>query len=169
MEGIKEILKSPRKTAILGLVGNILWLVYYMTRIRVFALLSIFNLLSNITTIGLIVYFAIVLMRMNKKMVDIKIANYTLIITYIISALWNLCGFEILSVIFLVINILYFCNIFFRKPQIIDNKIFLIAHIIVRLLNLIGSFSLLSLVFTIIFLLSVPYFYNYYELLKGGK
>lgn len=169
MEEIKEILKSPRKTVILGLVGSILWLVYYVFQTRGFVVLNPFILLSNITSIGLIVYFSIVLMRMNKKRVDIKIANYTLIITYIISALWNLRYFEIFTIIFLVINILYFCNIFLKKPQIIDNKIFLIANIVFRLLNLIFSFSLLSLVLTIILLSSVPYFYNYYELLKGGK
>ena len=80
---MKELLKSPKKTAILGLVGSvIMFLIVLMT---FSSQLLITNTVYNLFIIGLVFYFTVVLMRMTRQKGNIKIANYILIITYTIT------------------------------------------------------------------------------------
>ena len=65
MERIKEILNSPKNTAIFGLIGAMC-----------------LTFLSG--EIGLIVYFIFVLLRMKHKKANIKISQVILIINYVL-------------------------------------------------------------------------------------
>lgn len=182
MEKLKELMSSPKKTAILGLSGSILML------ITTFTSLYISNLILNsynLYIIGLIVYFIIILMRMYKQKGNIKVANILLLTTYIISFVAVIFvdiveGESILiDIILFGTIILYLCNILFRKIKFINNKIFAVILIGFSIYQLI-RFGIYFLNETELYLISyfikycgyitiVPYFYNYYELLKGGK
>ncbi len=82
MNSIKDFFSSPKKTAILGLIGSILMLSSLLIN---FSISYIFN---DLYVIGLIVYFSIVLARMYKKQGNIKFANYILISVYSIQLLF---------------------------------------------------------------------------------
>ena len=82
MEKIKEFLSSPKKTAILGLIGSILMLI---TTITTLYTTNIILNTYNLYIIGLIVYFSIILIRMYKQKGNIKLANILLVVTYIVS------------------------------------------------------------------------------------
>lgn len=183
MEKIKEFMSSPKKTAILGLVGSVIML------LTTFTTLYTSNIILNsynLYIIGLIVYFSIVLMRMYKQRGNIKIANTLLIATYIISFILFLFLFyfahaelNLIDIIFFGTIILYLCNILFEKLKIINNKVFAVIIIGFSVYQLV-RFAIYFLDETDMYLISysikyigymaiVPYFYNYYELLKGGK
>ena len=183
MEKLKEFMRSPKKTAILGLIGSILmlanWIIYFTP----------FSILDEFCSICLIIYFIVILVRMFLQKGNLKFANYTLIISYIVTILmiipnikyiFNIVG--IAYVLSLVTMILYLCNILLRKNNFVNNKIFAIVIIIYTLIQLISSLDTFNLfaikysVFTeeIIYIINyigylfiIPYFYNYYNVLKG--
>lgn len=181
---MKEFFKSPKKTAILGLVGSVIMLlIVFMTFNTDYLIFNMYNLYI----IGLLVYFIIILMRMYKQAGNLKIANYLLIATYIIS----LCG-EIfadiaegesilIGVIIFGITILYLCNILFRKIKFINNKIYAVVVIGISLYQIISigkymfiyndliQYIMVDIIKILSYIATVPYFYNYYELLKEEK
>lgn len=179
---MKEFFKSPKKTAILGLIGSVIMLIttlstLYTTNI----LLNIYNLYI----IGLIIYFTVILMRMYKQKGNIKIANTLLLITYIISFIGVMLvdiaegdSFLIDIILFGTI-ILYLCNILFRKLKIINNKVFAVIIIgfsvyqLIRFgtyfLNETDSYLISYCIKYLGYMAIVPYFYNYYKLLKEEK
>ena len=183
MKKFKNFMSSPKKTAILGLVGSLLMLL----DISVY-----FSLLDNLYAMGLIVYFIIILFRMFAQKGNLKIANYTLIITYLAQLLmiipnikYNyLLGIIIYVVSFFII-LLYFVNILLRKKNFVNNKIFAITIILYTLFQLfklmINGFSVFGiryapLVEVTIYIINyigyifiIPYFYNYYNILRGEK
>ena len=81
MEKLKEFMRSPKKTAILGLIGSILmlanWIIYFTP----------FSILDELCSICLIIYFIVILVRMFLQKGNLKFANYTLIISYIVTLL----------------------------------------------------------------------------------
>lgn len=179
---MKEFFKSPKMTTILGLVGSVIMLITTFTTLYTTnILLNIYNLYI----IGLIIYFTVILMRMYKQNGNIKIANTLLLITYIISFIGVMLvdiaegdTFFIDIVLFGTI-ILYLCNILFRKLKIINNKVFAVIIIGFSVYQLV-RFGVYFLNEKDMYLISycikylgymaiVPYFYNYYELLKGEK
>lgn len=180
---MKEFLKSPKKTAILGLVGSVIMLIPMF----LYSQYSLISSLYNVYFIGLIIYFVIVLSRMFKQRGNIKVANYILIITYIISILASIIlgilegEFFTLDDLLLIIMTLYFSNILLRKVKLINNKAFAIIVIGLSIYQLIRygfiifsvkEIEILDLSYFVKHLAHitiVPYFYNYYELLKGGK
>lgn len=182
MEKIKEFLKSPKKTAVLGLIGSMIMLITTLTTLYTTnILLNIYNLYI----IGLLIYFAVILMRMYKQNGNIKIANTLLLITYIISfisvMLVDIAEGELflIDIIFFGTITLYLCNILFGKLKIINNKVFAVIIIGFSVYQLI-RFAIYFLNETDMYLISysikyagyiaiVPYFYNYYELLKEEK
>lgn len=179
---MKEFLKSPKKTAILGLIGSVIMLITTITTLYTSNL--ILNS-YNLYIIGLIVYFSIILMRMYKKKGNIKIANTLLIITYIISSISvifvGIVDGEsfLIDIIFFGTITLYLCNILFGKLKIINNKVFAVIIIgfsvykLVRFgiyfLNETDMYLILYSIKYLGYMAIVPYFYNYYELLKEEK
>lgn len=180
---MKEFLKSPKKTAILGLAGSVIMLIPMFLYIQY----SLTSSIYNVYFIGLIIYFVTVLSRMFKQKGNIKFANYILIITFIISILASIIlgilegEFFTLDDLLLIIMTLYFSNILLRKVKLINNKVFAIIVIGLSIYQLIRygfiifsikEIEILDLSYFIKHLAHitiVPYFYNYYELLKGGK
>lgn len=179
---MKEFLKSPKKTAILGLLGSVIML------ITTFTTLYTSNIILNsynLYIIGLIVYFAIILMRMYKQKGNIKIANTLLIATYIVSSISiifvSIADGEsyLIDIIFFGTITLYLCNILFRKLKIINNKVFAVIIIgfsvyqLIRFgtyfLNETDSYLISYCIKYLGYMAIVPYFYNYYELLKEEK
>ena len=178
---MKEFLKSPKKTAILGLFGSLIMMIVMFMKIDEYLLiLNIYNLYI----IGLVIYFVIILIRMLKQKGNIKIANYTLIITNIISLFGtifvNIAEGEMIftDIIIFAIVILYFCNILLRKLRFINNKVFAIVIIVTSIYHLINIcryilnyneievYIILDFIKYLAYITIVPYFYNYYDLLK---
>ncbi len=184
MEKLKDFLSSPKKTAILGLIGSVLNLAYLLL-IYIKLHSSSFNiivyLLLYANIIGLITYFSIILLRILKKKGNIKIANYTLLVTYIVSLVVSIFVGILEGEIFnlqdllRIITILYLFNILFHKLKFMNNKIFAVLVIIFSLLPMINallsnrttiSINVVSLTNNLGYLLIIPYFYNFYNLLK---
>ena len=179
---MKEFFKSPKKTAILGLVGSVIMLLIVLMTFS--SQLLITNTVYNLFIIGLVFYFTVVLMRMRRQKGNIKIANYTLIITYTITLIGTISfgiaeGESILiEVLIYGIIILYLCNILLRKFKFINNKIYAVVVIglsvyqivsIGRYLfiyNDVAQYVIRDLIIILSYMATVPYFYNYYELLK---
>ena len=180
MEKIKEFLSSPKKTAILGLIGSILMLI---TTITTLYTTNIILNTYNLYIIGLIVYFSIILIRMYKQKGNIKLANILLLVTYIVSfVLSSVVDFMqeesiLIDIILFGTIILYLCNILFRKLKIINNKIFAVIvlgfsvfQIIRFIIYFFSETDLYLMLYSIKYLgymAIVPYFYIYYNLLKG--
>lgn len=180
---MKEFLKSPKKTAILGLIGSILmlssWLIYFTP----------FSVLDKLCSIGLIVYFIIILVRMFTQKGNLKIANYTLILAYILQLVMIIPSIKyaftvngIVYVMSLIIVLLYFFNILLRKKNFVNNKIFAVVislYTLVQLIFVIKSYNFFTTRYSpivettiysinyIAYLFIIPYFYNYYNILKG--
>lgn len=80
--------------------------------------------------------------------------------------------YDIVSLILNLINVLYIFNILFKQGNIkfMTNKVFAIANIVICLVIIFKSgFSWFYILYYLVYLLKIPYFYNYYELLKGSK
>lgn len=180
---MQEFLKSPKKTAILGLVGSVIMLIPML----LYSKYSLFASLYNVYFLGLTVYFVTILSRIFKQKGNIKFANYILIVTYIISILASIIlgilegDFFSLNDVLLIITTLYFSNILFRKIKLINNKAFAIIVIGLSIYQLIRySFIIFSIkeieILDLLYFIKhfshitiVPYFYNYYELLEEEK
>lgn len=175
---MKEFLKSPKKTAILGLIGSVIMLITTFLSLTTNLILNSYNLYI----IGLTLYFIIILMRMYKQKGNIQVANTLLLITYIISFVGSMLvdiaegNFIFIDILYFGIIILYLCNILFGKLKIINNKVFavfLIGFSVYQLIRF-GTYfldekDLYLILYSIKYLGNmaiVPYFYNYYELLK---
>lgn len=177
MEKLKKFLNNPQNSILMGLIMTI---IYFLYEILVCAKFSnkIFFILSNSYNIGLIIYFSIILLRLKGKQINIKNAQNILIALYIITLLGCLRNFNILNIAYLIVFLLYLCGIF-NKKFYINNKIFLIlniAYIVIYILfDIFDSyyFSNIQFIYYLIFILSkmliIPYFYNYYNLMKGSE
>ena len=182
---MKEFFKSPKKTAILGLVGSVIMLLIVLMTFS--SQLLITNTVYNLFIIGLVFYFTVVLMRMTRQKGNIKIANYTLIITYAVTLIGTISfgiaeGESILiEVLIYGIMILYLCNILLRKFRFLNNKIYvvvIIGFLVYRIISIgrylfiyndVAQYVIIDLITILSYMATVPYFYNYYELLKEEK
>lgn len=176
---MKGFFKSPKKTAILGLIASIIMLITTLTTLYTS---NIILNSYNLYIIGLIVYFTIILMRMRKQKGNIKTANTLLLITYIISFIGVILvdiaegDFLLIDIVLFGTIIVYLFNILFRKLKIINNKVFAIfligfsAYQSIRFgIYFLDEKDLYLILYSIKYLgymAIVPYFYNYYELLK---
>lgn len=178
---MKEFLKSPRKTAILGLIGSLIMTITIFATYETHALIYNF---CNLYIFGLIVYFIIILERIYCQRGNLKVTNFLLVGTYIISLCVTI--FEditegesiIIDTLIFGIIILYFCNILFRKLKFINNKVFAITVIGVSMYQIINIcrysfeynesnlYTILYLIRNLAYMTIIPYFYNYYNLLK---
>lgn len=182
---MKEFLKSPKKTAILGLIGSVIMLLIVLMTFS--SQLLITNTVYNLFIVGLVFYFTVVLMRMTRQKGNIKIANYTLIITYAVTLIGTISfgiaeGESILiEVLIYGIMILYLCNILLRKFRFLNNKIYavvIIVFLVYRIISIgrylfiyndVAQYVIIDLIRILSYMATVPYFYNYYELLKEEK
>ena len=190
---MKEFLKNPKKTAILGLIGSLIMLIPIITAIITENILMDEPFI-DLYSLGLIFYFSTILMRMHNIKGNVKLANILLISTSCISfiiafvMLWSavvyVFGEDLLlsnigRVISLAIMIAYLFNILFRKSEIVNNKVFAIAIIAFSVYQIlkIGIYFLeepelyviANLIKYLGYMAIVPYFYNYYELMKEAK
>ena len=176
MERVKEFLNSPKNTAILGLLGAI-------------------GLTFISWEIGLIVYFIFVLLRMKHKKANIKISQVILIINYVLFAINYIVSFfylvndlkvtvqyskitflyyhlpSLIVALYYIINTLYFVRIFFLKNTRVNNKMFVVISVLFVICGIIqiiaGGFSIELVIQLISRIMIIPYFYSYYNLLKG--
>lgn len=174
---IKEFLKSPKKTAILGLIGIIIMLIPVLkfTFGEDFFEIGIVSIYHTYFW-GLLIYFLVVVLRFYKMKANIKIANYILIITLGIAIIGNILATFWINVIILAILELYLINILLRKNTFINNKIACVVFLLYILYSII-SFNFRTYFFVenlfdfitqiIGYLFIIPYFYGYQELLKG--
>lgn len=181
---MKNFFKSPKKTAILGLIGSVIMLPSLSMTV------GIQDFLMYLYVIGLIIYFTIILIRIYKKEGNIKIANYILITSVGIQVLLGLVStisnVRLNSVIYLLVYSIitvYLITILLNKKYFINNKFFsivIILYVIYELIRLYESLSaLMGLTYIngiiilaetlkyLGYLFVIPYFYNYYNLLKG--
>lgn len=173
MEKVKEFLGNPKKTAMLGLIGALICAAYYIFCLPIWI---VGRILYGLEFIGLTVYFAIVVMRMNKKEGNIKVASYVLLISFAIRTLMNIIQlldgvayplYLLVEIAVKIIVILYFANILLRKTNPINNKIYSLAMIIYVIFLTIQSPSLLGVILNLCLLAQLPYFYMHHELLNA--
>lgn len=134
MEKLKEFMNSPKKTAILGLVVSILMILNVCLNNKTGIVFAIF---TNFFAFGFAFYFIIILLRLFKNIGNIKIANYFLIISFIISVLVAVVllikfKININVVIYLIVNIYmayYLYNLLIKRNCKINNIIFSIILI----------------------------------------
>lgn len=196
MEKLKEFMRSPKKTAILGLVSSILMILYVFFNNKYNFIVLLIDFSTNLFALGFTVYFSIVLLRLIFCKGNIKFANLELVITLSISiiisvGLFIYYGGNINNIIYLIINLiilLYLYNILIQRKIKINNKIFgvtIILFIIWKLFNIIINkkiivsvynnftqnfiFNILRFIMLISYIGVIPYFYNYYEILKGEQ
>lgn len=171
MEKIKSFLKNPKNTAWLGLIINIL----YICIIRPFSIQYLY-------IIGLIIYFFVILLRIKGRKINIKKTQKILIISYVASLLYYLIVFiecisylyvflyiflnNLASVLYVTSYIIYLCGIFNQKFYI-NNKIFFIITILCTFLMPTNIFYRIAFILQNI--LTVPYFYNFYLIVKEEK
>ena len=178
MEKVKEFLRDDKKTTILAFVGSVILLAYYLIFYFGGAFISI--IFYQTSVIGFAIYFTMALLKMHKENVNIKVANYVLIITLIIQTVFDMImaiarldyGIgntdEFIGIIVNVISIMYFFNILLKKSHFINNKVYSIAVIVGFAFQMIQTsfFSSGKILLSLCSLTVVPYFYNYYELSK---
>ncbi len=118
---------------------------------------------------------------MYKENVNIKVANYVLIIMLIIQTVFDMImaiarldyGIgntdEFIGIIVNVILIMYFFNILLKKSHFINNKVYSITVIVGFAFKMIqpSFFSSGEILLSLCSFTVVPYFYNYYELSKN--
>lgn len=179
MKKIKEFLQDNKKTTILAFVGSAILLAYYLIFYFEGDFISI--ILDKTSVIGFVVYFAMILLKMYKKQVNIKVANYVLIITLIIQTVsygimtiarvaYGIANIdEFAEIMVNIISIIYFFNILLKKPNFINNKVYLITVIVGFAFKMIqpSFFSSGEILLSLCSFTVVPYFYNYYELSKN--
>ncbi len=184
---MNKIFNSPKMTAILGLIGGILMLpsLFILTT-------TIQDFFMYFYGIGLTIYFVIVLMRIYDQKGNIKIANYILIasfsIPFLIGIPFIIGKLNINVIIYLFVYgiiTIYMTSILLRKGNFINNKFFaitVILYVLYQLIRLQGYAStfiglkysveielLAEILRYVGYLLIIPYFYQYYKLLKGDN
>ena len=176
MEYIKHFLKEPKQTAILGFIFSFLSIISCYKTFSILGIIDglVFLISSSLIYIGLIIYFFIILLRFYKKQGNVNIANRVLIILLIIHTFYMTIRSidNIIYTVIYIIFILYLFNILFRKMSFVNNKIFAVAMIvcaIYRFSNMIGYLNIFNIIFVLTDLAIIPYFYNYYDLLKGAN
>ena len=183
MEKVKEFLKNPKKTAILGLVFCTIIVLLKLYSVISNNLLSymLMSILYMTKDIGLTIYFAIIVMNMSKQKGNVEMAKNLLILFVAISTIFSLIPFRgfntIIPLLVNVIFIMYLYNIFYKKFEFVNNKVFLCAMVvyiaIYNIYPLITSPLMYLSIYDIIQLLAniafIPYFYNYYNWINNAK
>jgi len=188
MEKLKSFFSNPKKMAVLGLIASIISIVTIIYYSMGYVSYGVNTIFYKAHMLGLLVYFLIVCIRLYKGKGNIKFANYFLIFTYGVSLVMQvLKSIEygvlektvFLYVIFYVMMILYFCNILLRRINLLNNDIFatfIVTFILFRISYAIPFFSIENFIAFrplilegITYIAVIPYFYNYYNLVKGSE
>ena len=196
MEKIKEFMSSPKKTAILGLVSSILMIANIILNNKNSLLILTIGISTNLFVLGFAFYFIIVLLRLVFGKGSIRLADSILIIFLCISIIVSVSlsiyfGININTIIYLVINLtifLYLYNLLIKKKTKIDNKVFSLVIIIFIIYQVVASFinknliasmynnfsqnliiNIIYFIMKISYIGVIPYFYNYYEILKEER
>lgn len=184
MEKIKEFFSNTKKTATLALIMNVIGIIAVFMAYRSFGI--IIRLMSCLFNIGILIYFIIIVLRLNKKSGNIKVANYILVIYFALSSLSSVISIAlskntvgvssymqssyIIQALVYIILTLYFCKILLKaKIPVIDNIIFVAIMLIYVSNILITEFNIYTIIFALSYLSIIPYFYNYYELLERSN
>lgn len=193
MESIKKFFASPKRNAILGLVSSILMLLQAVFIIVInveFEFQEISHIIKNFVSLGFILYFSIILYRMNRRRGNLKIATniliVSLILTILLLILFQFTGTmdsnNIIAIIVNIIILIFLFNILKRKSTKFSNNIFLVMMVVYTIYQLVMD-NMNIIIFTnefdtrnfliwlcnVSYLGIVPYFYNYYEILKEEK
>lgn len=193
MESFKKFIASPKRNAIVGLVSSILMLlqaIFIIVISKEIEFKEISHIIKNFVSLGFILYFSIILYRMNRRRGNLKIATNILIVSLTLTILL-LIFFQFTgtmysnNIIAIIVNInilIFLFNILKRKSTKFSNNIFLVMMVAYTIYQLVID-NMNTTIFTnefdtrtfLIWLCNVsdlgivPYFYNYYEILKGEK
>lgn len=176
MEKLKEFMSSPKKTAILGLIGIAIMLISVL-RYTIGEDFFEFGIIALCHTYiyGLVIYFIIILTRIFKQKGNIKMANYLLILSLVIAVIGNcLLQKSLINVIVLIFSLLYLIRILLRKNNFVNNKVISViailyiiyAFIVKRSIFVFEKDILDYLTQAIGLVMITPYFYQYFEFLK---
>lgn len=193
MEKLKEFMRSPKKTAILGFVSSILMILNVFLNNNHSLLSLLFQFSSKLFIFGFALYFLIILLRLVKNIGNIKIANYFLIISFIIPILIEVFiiikyQINIKGVIYLIVYIYlsyYLYNLLIKRNYKVNNIIFsavLIGFVVYQMIysiyckNFIISaynnftqnliMNIMYLIMKVSYVGIIPYFINYSKLLR---
>lgn len=171
----KEFSKS-RCFAWLGLLGSIIGLIAFF----IYPIAFGYRIMNLVLNAGIIIYFTIILLRTYKKIGNIKIGKIILTISILAQSILmslllilSLGEFRVIfaiTIIYYLILFMYVLKLFYGKGIYINNNIIVIltiGYIIMQLLC--GFYVLLIIANSMSILLSMPYFYRYYNLVKGVK
>lgn len=193
MENIKKFFASPKRNAIVGLVGSILMLlqaIFIIVISKEIEFKEISHIIKNFVSLGFILYFSIILCRMNRRRGNLKIATNILIVSLILTILSlillqvaDIMNFSnIIAITLNIIIYIFLFNILKRKSTKFSNNIFLVVIVAYTIYQLVID-NMNTTIFTnefdtrtfliwlcnVSYLGIVPYFYNYYEILKEEK
>lgn len=165
----------------LGLLGSMIGFIYQLSDMR----MSIaFLLLTFVFNLSVIFYFATVLLRLYKKGGNIDIARKVLIVGILINIIIEILHISsvndnhiliISNILYYIVWLLYLINIFENKGIKINNKIIPIITIFYIIIPFLCSSEInVSMIKDTIInrlqiILMIPYFYKYYDLVKGVK
>lgn len=193
MENLKKFITSPKRNAIVGLVGSILMLlqaIFIIVISKEIEFKEISHIIKNFVSLGFILYFSIILYRMNRRRGNLKIATNILIVSLILTILSlillqvaDIMNFSnIIAITLNIIIYIFLFNILKRKSTKFSNNIFLVVIVAYTIYQLVID-NMNTTIFTnefdtrtfliwlcnVSYLGIVPYFYNYYEILKEEK
>lgn len=193
MENIKKFFASPKRNAIVGLVSSILMLlqaIFIIVISKEIEFKEISHIIKNFVSLGFILYFSIILYRMNRRRGNLKIATNILIVSLILTILSlillqvaDIMNFSnIIAITLNIIIYIFLFNILKRKSTKFSNNIFLVVIVAYTIYQLVID-NMNTTIFTnefdtrtfliwlcnVSYLGIVPYFYNYYEILKEEK
>lgn len=185
LEKTKKIFTNPIITITIGLVGALVYAIIHIFIMRSAPVIQ--SILYNLYYVMLVVYFICVLLRLKKINANMKIIQYMLLgsilisfVIYIISLFIYYSAISIHDILFIIPYIgffIYFLNIFNIKEVKFANNNFFIASTFINILPFIilmfsasSFFEILMYLLNILLPISiVPYFYNYYNLVKEKK
>lgn len=184
MEKIKNFFSKSKNTILIGLVMCVVYFLYSIFFQAKYQNKIMF-IFQNAYVIGLLIYFLTVFLRTKRKEINIKIIQKVLIGLFIFNAFICLLSFftlglyfvnRFITTIYFSVSAIYFYGIFNRKCKI-NNKVFFVISIIniifylYHCITMIYEFHILFIIDMLIYALFslsiIPYFYNYYNLVKG--
>lgn len=212
MEQVKAFFKNTKKIAIIGLISSILicyissynsynsiystitrmsnplYEFYYNNDFYIYDIqIIIREILFSLATLCFVVYFIFLLISLYKEKKIIKIANYILLCSFMITVILEIhsiystytyfkdCDFTnptklILQLVTGLVNTLYIFNILFKQGKIkfITNKVFAISNILLVILGFL-PITFIGILLDVLYLFKMLYFYNYYKLLEISK
>lgn len=193
MENLKKFIASPKRNTIVGLVSSILMLlqaIFIIVISKEIEFKEISHIIKNFVSLGFILYFSIILYRMNRRRGNLKIATNILIVSLILTILSlillqvaDIMNFSnIIAITLNIIIYIFLFNILKRKSTKFSNNIFLVMMVVYTIYQLVMD-NMNIIIFTnefdtrnfliwicnVSYLGIVPYFYNYYEILKEEK